>query len=89
MSKNKLFFASIAMGLSLMIAGCSSGGSSGSSVSGVSGVSAASPTVTQSASADHVVYNTSTDLRVDGVTFTEAVSDASADVPPSVPVIRR
>ncbi len=91
MSKRKIFLASIVTTAALTMVGCSSGGGSSSSsvVSSTGGDDVTpTPTVTSTGTASYV-YNTTTDLRVDGVPFYEVASDATGDAPPSVPVIRR
>lgn len=86
MNKRKILLASIVTAAALSMVGCSGSGG-GSSVAGASADDSVVDN-TPSSSTD-AYFNTETDLRIDGVPYYEARSDATGDVPPNPPVIRR
>jgi hypothetical protein len=90
MSKRKIFLASIITTATLSMVGCSGGGSS-SSVAGTTASSVGNVVGTSSVgtSSQTSGFNTFTDLRIDGVPYYEARSDASGATPPNPPVINR
>ncbi|MCV6607709.1 MAG: hypothetical protein OIF32_05810 [Campylobacterales bacterium] len=92
MSKGKIVLASVITVSALSLVGCSGGGGSTSSVTGTDKNAGPKSNGTTS-----YTYNTATDLRINigtddapqYVSFSSATNDATADAPPSAPVLRR